>query len=47
MDEEPTVLPPVKARQGVLGRPVLIVLITSMILVVIGFAAAYWGTIPF
>ncbi len=47
MEEESTVLTPVKARQGVLGRPVLIVLIASMVLVVIGLVAAYWGAIQF
>ena len=32
MDEKPEILTPVEARQGFLGRPVLLVLIVSMIL---------------
>jgi hypothetical protein len=34
-DGDPTVLKPVEARQGLLGRPVLVVLIVSTILAVI------------
>jgi len=35
----PTDLPPVKARQGRLGRPVLIVLIVALLLAM----AVWWG----
>jgi hypothetical protein len=35
-DEKPVVLEPVEARQGFLGRPVLIVLIVSTVLAAIG-----------
>ena len=36
---------PVEARQGFLDRPVLVVLITSVVLVVIGFGLSYLGAI--
>lgn len=34
-------LSPVKARQGLLGRPVLVVLISSLVLVVLAWAILY------
>jgi hypothetical protein len=34
---------PIQARQGRLGRPVLFVLVTSMALVIAGFALVYSG----
>jgi hypothetical protein len=34
--EKPTVLRPVEARAGRLGRPVLVVLVVSMILAILG-----------
>jgi hypothetical protein len=37
----------VEARAGFLGRPVLLVLVASVLLVVVGFALAYWGVVKF
>jgi hypothetical protein len=36
---------PVEARAGFLDRPVLVVLIASVVLVVIGFGLSYLGAI--
>ena len=35
----------VEARGGFLGRPVLLVLVVSVVLVVVGFALAYLGVV--
>lgn len=42
--ERPVELTPTEARQGVLGRPVLVVLVVGLILAMIAWAAAeFWG----
>jgi hypothetical protein len=35
----------VEARAGFLGRPVLLVLVVSVVLVIIGFVLAYLGVV--
>lgn len=42
--DRPVELTPVEARQGLLGRPVLMVLVVGLVLALIAWAAAeYWG----
>lgn len=43
-EREPVVLTPTEARQGMLGRPVLMVLVAGLALAMIAWAAAeFWG----
>lgn len=43
-EQEPVVLTPTEARQGMLGRPVLVVLVAGLALAMIAWAAAeFWG----
>lgn len=42
--DEPVVLTPTEARQGMLGRPVLYVLVIGLLLAMLAWAAAeFWG----
>ena len=43
-DERRVELSPVEARQGLLGRPVLVVLVAGLLLAMVAWAASeYWG----